>query len=73
VRHGEVFNPSRVLYGRLPGFALSEDGREMAAAAASHIKRLDCPVSALYASPLQRTRESAEPFTELFGLEPQVG
>jgi broad specificity phosphatase PhoE len=29
-------------------------------------------VSALYASPLQRTRESAEPFTELFGLEPVI-
>ncbi|MFT4050630.1 MAG: histidine phosphatase family protein [Microbacterium sp.] len=69
VRHGEVFNPERVLYGRLPGFRLSEDGRGMARAAARHVQSLGRPVAALYASPLQRTRESAEPFAELFTLE----
>lgn len=72
VRHGEVHNPSRVLYGRLPGFALSDDGREMTRAAAAHVQGLGRPVSALYASPLQRTRESAEPFTAAFGLEPVI-
>ena len=36
VRHGEVHNPERVLYGRLPGFHLSDDGRDMARAAAEH-------------------------------------
>ncbi|MFT3797220.1 histidine phosphatase family protein [Microbacterium sp.] len=70
VRHGEVFNPERILYGRLPGYGLSADGRGMARAAAEHVGRLDRPVVALYASPLQRTRESAEPFAELFGLDP---
>ena len=30
VRHGEVANPRGVLYGRIPGFHLSEDGRLMA-------------------------------------------
>ena len=34
LRHGEVFNPGRVLYGRLPGFNLSELGRRQAAASA---------------------------------------
>lgn len=72
VRHGEVHNPDRVLYGRLPHFRLSEDGRQMARSAAAYLKGLERPVSALYASPLQRTRESAEPFTELFGLEPII-
>ncbi len=67
MRHGEVHNPARVLYGRLPNFRLSEDGRVMAAAAAAHVQGLDRPVAALYASPLQRTRESAEPFTAAFG------
>lgn len=61
-----------MLYGRLPNFALSADGREMARAAADHVQSLDRPVSALYASPLQRTRESAEPFTALFGLDPVI-
>jgi broad specificity phosphatase PhoE len=30
LRHGEVYNPEKVLYGRLPDFHLSELGREMA-------------------------------------------
>ena len=72
VRHGEVHNPQRVLYGRLPNFRLSDDGRAMAQQAADHVKRLGRPVTALYASPLQRTRESAEPFTAAFGLEPTL-
>ena len=44
----------------------------MAAAAAAHLRGLDRPVSALYASPLQRTRESAEPLTAAFGLTPII-
>ncbi|KTR93655.1 phosphoglycerate mutase [Microbacterium testaceum] len=72
VRHGEVHNPRRVLYGRLPGFGLSVDGRRMARQAAEYVHGLDRPVSALIASPLQRTRESAEPFASLFGIEPVI-
>lgn len=72
VRHGEVHNPQRVLYGRLPGFGLSADGRRMARQAAEHIREVGRPVTALVSSPLQRTRESSEPFTELFGLEPVI-
>ena len=72
VRHGEVHNPARVLYGRLHGFGLSADGRQMTRAAAGHIERLGRPIAALYASPLQRTRESAEPFAETFGLAPVI-
>ncbi|MFD5213540.1 histidine phosphatase family protein [Microbacterium sp. NPDC058345] len=68
VRHGEVHNPHRVLYGRLPDYHLSDAGREMAAAAARHVLALDRPVTELRCSPLERTQESAEPFTELFGL-----
>ena len=70
VRHGEVHNPARVLYGRLPGYGLSADGRHMARQAAEYIKSLERPVSALVCSPLERTQESAEPFTEIFGLQP---
>jgi len=68
VRHGEVHNPGRVLYERIPGYRLSEDGRRMALAAAHYVHSLDRPVSTLICSPLERTRESAEPFTDLFGL-----
>lgn len=72
VRHGEVHNPRRVLYGRLPGYGLSADGRQMARQAAEYVQSLERPVSALVCSPLQRTQESAEPFTEIFGLEPRI-
>lgn len=72
VRHGEVFNPERVLYGRLPGYRLSKAGRVMARAAAEHIASLDRPIGALICSPLQRTRESAQPFTDVFGTQPVI-
>jgi broad specificity phosphatase PhoE len=69
VRHGEVENPERVLYGRLEGFGLSVLGQRMAQAAADALMAWGRPVAALYASPLQRTRESAAPISAAFGLE----
>jgi broad specificity phosphatase PhoE len=72
VRHGEVHNPKRVLYGRLPDYHLSRAGRTMAQAAADHIAGLDRPVASLYSSPLERAQESAEPFAERFGLTPEI-
>lgn len=57
VRHGEVHNPTKVVYGRIPGFYLSETGRAQADKLGSHLagKKL----SAIYASPLERTHETA--------------
>jgi broad specificity phosphatase PhoE len=68
VRHGEVFNPDGVLYGRLPGYRLSDLGRQMAAAACDSMA--DRPIVRLVTSPLQRTHESAEPWAARFGLDP---
>ncbi|TAM68178.1 MAG: histidine phosphatase family protein [Microbacteriaceae bacterium] len=68
VRHGEVHNPSGILYGRLPGFRLSELGQKMARCAADDIKSRRRPVVALVASPLQRAQESATPFAAAFEL-----
>ncbi|PFG29418.1 histidine phosphatase family protein [Paramicrobacterium agarici] len=68
VRHGEVHNPSRVLYGRIPGFGLSDRGRSMAQAAADDLARRKRPVSRVIASPLQRTQESAAPIATAFEL-----
>lgn len=70
VRHGEVHNPEGILYGRLPGYRLSEAGRRMAQAAADHVASLGRPVTELRCSPLQRTQESAEPFAAAFDLTP---
>jgi broad specificity phosphatase PhoE len=66
VRHGEVFNPDGILYGRIPGYHLSELGHKMAASAAASL--VGNPINAVYASPLQRAQESAQPWSKLFGL-----
>ena len=67
LRHGEVSNPDGVLYGRLPGYHLSANGRLMAAAAADFFA--ERPVAALFASPLERAQETAQPVAERLGLE----
>lgn len=59
VRHGEVHNPEGILYGRLPGFGLSDRGREQATAVADALADRD--IAAVIASPLQRARETAAP------------
>ncbi|GAA4150085.1 histidine phosphatase family protein [Actinomadura keratinilytica] len=66
LRHGEVHNPEGVLYGRLPGYRLSEDGVLMAKAAAKWFADRD--VTALFCSPLQRALETAAPLVDAFGL-----
>lgn len=68
VRHGEVFNPQRVLYGRLDGYGLSDLGRQMAQSAADALLATGRPVTTVVASPLQRTRQSAEPIEAAFGI-----
>jgi broad specificity phosphatase PhoE len=68
VRHGEVFNPDRVLYGRLPAYRLSELGQQMAALAAADLVARDRVISRLIVSPLQRTQESAAPIASALNL-----
>ena len=66
MRHGEVHNPSGVLYGRLPGFRLSDKGRAQAAAVADALADRD--IVAVIASPLQRAQETAAPIAAEHGL-----
>ena len=54
LRHGQVENPDRVLYGRLPGYHLSALGVRMAEAAAEYLR--DVPLTHLRCSPLERAR-----------------
>jgi broad specificity phosphatase PhoE len=70
LRHGEVHNPARVLYGRLPGFLLSELGELMAARAAEFLAPRD--VVRVVASPMERARQTAEPVAKEFGLAVEV-
>ena len=70
VRHGEVHNPQKLLYGRLPDFHLSSRGRSMAARTAASFESKD--VTYLAASPLERVQETAAPIAEVLGLEIQT-
>ena len=67
VRHGEVYNPEGILYGRLPHFRLSDFGHQMAEAAAKDLKAQKRNVTKIVSSPLLRARESAEHFQAAFG------
>lgn len=66
LRHGEVHNPDRILYGRLPDFHLSALGREMAEAVAEHLAGAD--LGLVVHSPLERTAETAAPTLARHGL-----
>jgi broad specificity phosphatase PhoE len=66
LRHGEVDNPTGVIYGRLPGYHLSANGRAMAEAAADYFA--ERPVVALFSSPMERAQETARPVAERLGL-----
>ena len=70
VRHGEVENPRGVLYGRIPGFHLSEAGRLMAKVAADFLAGRD--ITVLRSSPLERALETAEPVGAELGLPVEV-
>lgn len=66
VRHGQTPTTGQVLPGRAPGLHLSDHGRTQAAQVAERLSEL--PVTAVYASPMERTVETAEPTAQRLGL-----
>ena len=70
MRHGEVFNPEKVLYGRLPGYKLSALGLQMAERAAQYFKNNN--LSLIVSSPLERAEQTAAPTANLHNLKPQL-
>jgi broad specificity phosphatase PhoE len=67
VRHGQVENPRRVLYGRLPGYHLSARGQAQAELLAGHFA--GARLAAVLASPLERAQQTAAPIAAAHGLE----
>ncbi|MCT2025594.1 histidine phosphatase family protein [Dermabacter hominis] len=67
VRHGEVHNPGKILYGRLPGYRLSERGEQMARLTGVALAERD--IAKVVASPLLRAQQTAKPIAEPHGLE----
>lgn len=66
LRHGEVHNPEGLLYGRLPGYRLSDLGRAMAQRVADHLA--DADIAHVGASPLERAQETAQPIADAHDL-----
>jgi broad specificity phosphatase PhoE len=65
-RHGDVANPDGVLYGRLPGFHLEEEGKVTIRASAKSLA--DKNVHKIYTSPLERATETSKIIGETLGL-----
>ena len=70
MRHGEVHNPTGILYGRLAGFGLSEPGKAQAAAVADALA--DNDIVLVVASPLVRAQETAAPIAARHDLDVQT-
>ena len=71
VRHGQTPTTGKVLPGRARGLHLAEAGQAQAAAVAERIVALQTDkrrVAAVYASPLERTQETAAPIARALGL-----
>lgn len=62
VRHGEVFNPEKLLYGRLPGYRLSSLGEQMADRIGDVMSKRD--ITHIVASPLERAQQTATPLAQ---------
>lgn len=70
VRHGEVDNPTKVLYGRLPGFRLSATGLAQAEVVARFLTGRD--IVNVISSPLERAQQTAAPLAKAYGLEVEI-
>lgn len=66
MRHGEVYNPDGILYGRLDGYHLSERGHAQAEKVAEYLADRD--IVLVVASPLQRAQETATPIAKRLDL-----
>jgi probable phosphomutase (TIGR03848 family) len=71
VRHGRTPTTGSTLPGRAKGLHLAEEGVAQAEAVAGRLAGLD-RVAAVYASPLERTRETAKPIAKVFGHRVRV-
>lgn len=72
MRHGEVHNPEGLLYGRMPGFNLSEHGQSMAKTVAEWFLEKDVDITLVVSSPLERAVQSATPTAQAYNLEIQT-
>jgi probable phosphomutase (TIGR03848 family) len=71
VRHGRTPTTGKVLPGRAAGLHLADSGKAEAEAVAKRIAEIK-GVSAVYASPLERARETAAPIGKILGQKVNI-
>jgi probable phosphomutase (TIGR03848 family) len=71
VRHGRTPTTGKVLPGRAAGLHLADSGKAEAEAVAKRIAEIK-GVSAIYASPLERARETAAPISKILGQKMNI-
>jgi broad specificity phosphatase PhoE len=70
LRHGDVNNPKNILYGRMPGFTLSEDGKRQIKKLAAGLKTKG--ISQIYTSPILRASQTAQMIGKILGITPRI-
>lgn len=70
IRHGQVYNPKNIIYGRLPGFFLSSEGKKKIEEVAEELKKKG--INHLYTSPMLRARQTAQILGKSWNLVPRV-
>jgi len=68
IRHGAVENPNDIVYGRMPGFPLSSQGKEQVKKLAEVLRSKGVKFEAIYSSPLERAVQTAQIIKREFGL-----
>jgi probable phosphoglycerate mutase len=71
VRHGQTPTTGKLLPGRAPGLHLSETGQAQARAVGERLAKVP-KIAAIYASPLERTRETAAPLASALGMKVKI-
>lgn len=70
LRHGEVNNPKKILYGRISGFGLSEKGREDVKKISYFFKTKK--IKYIFSSPMLRCRQTAAIIGNMINVKPKV-
>jgi probable phosphoglycerate mutase len=71
VRHGQTPTTGKLLPGRAPGLHLSDTGQAQAKAVGERLAAVP-KIAAIYASPLERTRETAAPLAAALGMKVKI-
>jgi probable phosphomutase (TIGR03848 family) len=72
VRHGTTATTGSILPGRAPGLHLSEKGQGQAEEIAARLQEMPHKPAAIYMSPLERTKETAQPIAKALRLRPII-